>query len=392
MHSHVRSIRSFGLHGAFVGALVALGLLMMFVMVCEGVERYVGALIGRGQKYEVVAAVGIAMGGVLVAWRGLLAYRRSVALEETVRNAIRGQTQDRLRNAIEHLGHVSGSVRLGGAYELVHLARDVEELRLTVLDVLCAHVRRTTRDCEYRIGYRTEPSEEVSSILGLLFVQEHRIFEGSRIDLRDSYLVGIDLRGARLRGADLRGATLCGGCLEEAHLQEAALAGAGAHGLNLRRARLQMAVLTDARLYGADLSESGLQAADLRGVRMQAAVISGAQMQGARFGDSQLQGVRCRPRVENETFRKRIQNSAGVAGEVSGATFAGGLSSRLVAAMVGSLSTEGGPLMESTLREHVGGEPLHAPPTGGGVDLQPYTQPDGDAWIEECVDPDMPVL
>ena len=35
-----------------------------------------------------------------------------------------GQRQDRLKNAIEHLGHKSDSVRLGGAYELFHLAKD----------------------------------------------------------------------------------------------------------------------------------------------------------------------------------------------------------------------------------------------------------------------------
>ena len=38
----------------------------------------------------------------------------------------------------------SDSVRLGGAYELFHLAQDTEELRQTVLDILYAHIRRTT--------------------------------------------------------------------------------------------------------------------------------------------------------------------------------------------------------------------------------------------------------
>ena len=64
-------------------------------------------------------------------------------------NAEMGLRQERLKNAIEHLGHSSDSVRLGGAYELFHLAEDTESLRQSVLDVLCAHIRRTTVEIEY---------------------------------------------------------------------------------------------------------------------------------------------------------------------------------------------------------------------------------------------------
>ena len=64
--------------------------------------------------------------------------------------AEQGQRQERLKTAIEHLGHESDSVRMGGAYELFHLAKDVEELRPTALDILCAHVRLKTGESKYR--------------------------------------------------------------------------------------------------------------------------------------------------------------------------------------------------------------------------------------------------
>jgi len=41
---------------------------------------------------------------------------------EANKNTESGQRQERLRSAIEHLGHEQVSVRLGGAYELFHLA------------------------------------------------------------------------------------------------------------------------------------------------------------------------------------------------------------------------------------------------------------------------------
>ena len=103
------------------------------------------------------------MGGVLVALQALMSYKRAKAMEQTaeaqadaakaqadaVSKTEQGQRQDRLKNAIEHLGHESDSVRLGGAYELFHLAEDTEDLRQTVLDILCAHIRRTTGESKY---------------------------------------------------------------------------------------------------------------------------------------------------------------------------------------------------------------------------------------------------
>ena len=69
-------------------------------------------------------------------------------------------------------------MRLGGAYELFHLAQDTNELRQTVFDILCAHIRRTTGEEKYRETHKSKPSEEVQSLLTLLFVQEHEVFKG----------------------------------------------------------------------------------------------------------------------------------------------------------------------------------------------------------------------
>ena len=150
------------------------------------------------------------MGGILIALQALMSYKRAKAMETTaeaqadaakaqadaVSKTEQGQRQDRLKNAIEHLGHEKDSVRLGGAYELFHLAKDIKELRQTVLDILCAHIRQTTGDDGYRETHKSKPSEEVQSLLTLLFVQEYEVFKGCHINLQGSWLNGAKSQGS----------------------------------------------------------------------------------------------------------------------------------------------------------------------------------------------------
>ena len=299
--------------GILSALLVVLLAAFLAVMWGEGVEKYVAALLGLPRKSDLLKFVGIAMGGILVALQALASHRRAKAMEESATaqaeaareqakanlNTERGQRQERLKNAIEHLGHASDSVRLGGAYELFHLAQDNEELRQTVLDVLCAHLRRTTGERTYREHHASEPSEEVRSLLNLLFVQEHEVFKDLRIDLQGSWLNGADLVQARLQEAFLLGVHLQGAELLWAHLQEASLANACLHKARLLGACLQKANLFEADLQEADLSSvylqdarlqrANLQDADLHGANLEGAACNGANLQGANLRGTQLQ-------------------------------------------------------------------------------------------------------
>ena len=210
------------------------------------------------------------------------------------KNTEQGQRQERLKNAIEHLGNASGSVRLGGAYELFHLAEDEDEdtaegkkdLCQTVLDILCAHIRRTTGEPKYRDKYSSNPSEEIpseeiQSLLNLLFVQEHEVFTGHDINLQGRCLNGSNLNKARLEKADLRGAQLHGASLMEAQL----------HGADLRGAQLHGAYLWDAPLHGAFIFDAPLHGAHLRGAQLHGAHLRGAQLRGANLTSAQLHGA-----------------------------------------------------------------------------------------------------
>ena len=278
-------------------ALVALliGLLVVFVIVGVFDPAWVyGFFFGEvkdAEKSRILEFIGVGMGGVLLAIGATIANRRAVAMEVTNRGAEDERRQERLRNAIGYLGHGSDSVRLGGAYELFHLARDTEDLGQTVLDILCAHIRRTTGEAGYREEHRSKPSEEVQSLLTLLFVQEHAVFRGCRIDLQESWLKGAMLRSARLQGALLTGVWLKGADLVEARLQGAELFRARLQGAELDEAHLQRANLREAHLQGAELFRARLQGAKLAEAHLQGAILTRAHLQGAELDEAHLQGA-----------------------------------------------------------------------------------------------------
>ena len=269
------------------------------VILFDDVENVLGKGLGLpGQKNAILTFLGLSMGGVLLVMQTIIANRRAEAMEKAAleqakanENTEKGQRQERLKNAIEHLGHDSISIRMGGAYELFHLAQDTEELRQTVLDILCAHIRQTTSDKKYQEDHKSKPSEETQSLLNLLFVQEHEIFKDCHINLRGSWLNGVNLLGARLEKAVLIKAHLHEVNLSEADLHEADLEGAYLCGAKLIGANLQKADFEEADLHQADLTNIRLQSANLVKAQLRDAKLGGGWLQGAKFGKAQLQGA-----------------------------------------------------------------------------------------------------
>ena len=231
-------IRKEPLLSGLIGALGLVFVVFVAVMLFDCVEADILKLLGleKDEKNAALKFLGIGMGGAVLALQALIANKRAQAMENTAKaqadaakaqaqateeqatankNTEQGQRQERLKNAIEHLGHEKVSVRLGGTYELFHLARDGEEkeLRQTVLAILCAHIRQTTGEDKYQKEHPSKPSEEVQSLLTLLFVQEHKVFTGLDINLEGSWLNGSNLAQARLEKADLWGAELHGASL-----------------------------------------------------------------------------------------------------------------------------------------------------------------------------------
>lgn len=267
-----------------------------------GIVSELSALSGAG---EVLQFLGIGIAGTVLMLQALIANRRAKAMEDAAAaqagaagahatanlNAEKGQRQERLKNAIEHLGSSSESVRLGGAYELFHLAEDTASLRQTALDILCAHIRRTTREDWYKEEYTSKPSGEIESLLAQLFVYGHKVFSGHRVNLSESWLNGADLSRARLPRADLRSAHLDKAILEDAQLEGTNLLEAHLNGARLGHACLRDASLVFVQMAGAYLEYAELQGANILGGHLAGTVLRYGSLQGANLMSAQLYGV-----------------------------------------------------------------------------------------------------
>ena len=348
-------------------------------------------------KNEILKFLGIGMGGVLLAIQAVMSYMRAKAMEDAANaqagateqqakaneNAERGLRQERLKNAIEHLGHRSDSVRLGGAYELFHLAQDTETLRQTVLDILCAHIRRTTGEAEYRVKHRSKPSEEIQSLLTLLFVQEHEVFKGLHINLQGSWLNGAKLENARLEKANLLGVYLQKARLKGAHLQEADLLGAYLQSANLTETHMQGVDIWGAHLQGASLVKAYLQGTNIWGAQLQGANILDAQFQGSDLSGAQLQGVASNTPEPFLGLVKRIRGAIGRQSDLSGVIFEGGLNQEDVNSLVEGLSYEDAKVLREKLTPHIDKPTSHELPENSGAVTGAYTQEEAEEWIAE---------
>ncbi len=442
--------------------IVLLTLLVgIFVIVMSSENpKWIFDLLGVAEKgepkYEVLKFLGIGMGGILVALQALMSYKRAKAMEDTAyaqarateeqteanHHTAQGQQQNRFRNAIEHLGHEKDSVRLGGAYELFHLAQDTEELRQTVLDILCAHIRWTTSENEYQKKHKvpedvesavSKPSEEVQSLLNLLFVKDHDVFQGLRADLGGSWMVGADLSTARLEsavlvGVDLQKADLIRAKLQGANLRGAQLQGANLEGANLQRAnltwtylertnlketklqgadltiaKLQMAKLGGAQLQGANLTKANLQRVNLQRAKLQGVVLWAAELQGVDLKEAQLQaanlwaaklqeanltGAQLQGVISEKncliSFEKRIRTQTGKESDLSGITFEGALGQGTLDCIVGEyLIIEETKKLREKLTRHLDKPKSNKLPKNSGAITGTYTTEDAEEWIAE---------
>ena len=387
---------------ALIGLVIGLATSFVVVMFSEQPEwifKFLGVTKMEEPKYETLKFLGIGMGGVLVALQALMAYKRAKALEDTAKaqaDAVLktegGQRQDRLKNAIEHLGHESESVRLGGAYELFHLAEDTKELRQTVLDILCAHIRQTTAEVHYREAHESKPSEQIQSLLTLLFMQEHGVFRGLRINLQESWLNGVDLRDAYMERAVFTKAYLRDAIFDSAHLLDANFREAHLQGAALSSAHLQAVDFIEAHLQGANLFSANLQGAQLFGANLQGARLDFASLQGARLGGARLQatdlamahlhGVNSfSPRA---TFADRIQQSIDQETDMGNVVFAGGLEIRDLNSICKDLPEKKAVKLRDKLIPHIGKPESNELPKGDyHVLTGSYTEEEAEKWIAD---------
>jgi hypothetical protein len=187
-------------------------------------------------------------------------WRRVKAGDKTAAVAEQGHLTDRYTKAIEQLGKLENGepnleVRLGGIYALERIAYDSPRDQQTIMEVLCAYVRRNAvpppapPPSEPPAGESpddTPPAEEkprvdiqaILTVIGRRQRGNRREKKPFVIDLSGTYLNGANLWRAHLEGANLTKAHPKGAILPEAHLERADLTTAHMEGVDLRGAHL----------------------------------------------------------------------------------------------------------------------------------------------------------
>ena len=416
-------------------------LLLAIVFVVTGLGwSGVPWFLGESSKKAALSFIGVAMGGTLLALNAVASHRRAKAMERAAKaqaNAMNaqaeankqtehGRRQERFRDAIEHLGHQSPAVRLGGRYELYNLAKETPELRQTVLNILCTFVRQTTTEDDYRDRHKSRPSLEIQDLLTLVFVRHPDVFQGCRIDLEESWLNGADLGEARLWNANLRGVSLSKGRLARAELQRAMLVGADLRGAHLSHASLQESNLFQARmeacyllhaqlqnaniaagrltgaylggavLLGTDLSNASMYGTNLTNANMSGAALAFSSVQGAILQDADMRGVTAREWCPSIKFADRITGLIGVDGDHSGMTYSGihGDRARQLVESVELVDKQKARTVEARLAPHIGCDLRRGLPEVRGIATGAFGEDEAKRWIarHEQAMADVPVL
>lgn len=256
------------------------------------------------------------------------------------------ENKKELEERTKELEHKSPKIRSRAINKLCGLAKSGYRLELITKD-LCAHLRHTTQNNDYKKKYKNKPSDEIRSLfneLNKLNAIAGKESKTSYLDLSGSYLAGVitkdaclnyaDLSRIQLQNAKLRGAQMRGVNLEEAQLQKTNLEKAQMQGVSLNDAQLQKAQLSNAQLQGAglyhaqlqgaNLEDAQLQGANLEGANLMAAYLRGTQLQGSKLMSAQLQGASSS--FFSYTFViDRIKDRSDKATELEKVIFSGGL-------------------------------------------------------------------
>ncbi len=195
---------------------------------------------GNTPKLEFIKLIGWGMSGLLAILGVMGLFQRAAALDKQNEMTEKGHIHERFKAAIEHLGTKRVSVRIAAFYEFYRLAEIESDLKEPIFDILCAHLRKSTKDKNYQ-KKKEEPDItehkkiEIQSLLDILF-KEHKdklIFDG---------LVA-NLEGANLQDANLQNAKLQNANLQYVNLQNAKLFGANLQNASLIKADLRRAIM-----------------------------------------------------------------------------------------------------------------------------------------------------
>ncbi len=286
---------------------------MLWVMVsvikdCDIKEGFMGCAgyMEEKDKPEFIKLIGLGISGIIATFGVVGLLRRAASVDEQNKLTEKGHVHERFKAATEHLSNEkSVSSRIAAFNEFYHIAEIELDLRKTIFDILCAHLRQTTKHTDYKPEEREledgnkeiKPTEEVQSLLDVLFKPTNEyilIFEDLEVNLAEVNLQGADLEGAYLEGAKMQKANLQNAKMQGANLRYANLQNAKMQGANLRYANLEEADLRYVNLQDANLEDAKMRYAKMQDAKMQEADLEGADLRYANLQDAKMQNANLR--------------------------------------------------------------------------------------------------
>ena len=295
--------------------------LILLIIACPFICLFVSKVTGLnwGEPYTLGLSLKdfitpwIAFWGVLGVVLGVIQMQRRISIQEKQQETQKEQMQiqqKQLRNTrfssgVELLGNDNESARIGGVYNLHFLADEyADEYLLPVCEIFCAHVCTITSDAKYRKKYSEKPSNEIQTIVKLLFKQEENdklIFDNCKKNLTGVFLHGADFHRTTLNHVTLKKATLShvdfgSAALSDVDFTGASLSdvdfwGAALNGVNFREATLNSVDLSGATLSPVILSGATLTSVDLSGATLNSVCFVEATLNNIDFWDTILKNV-----------------------------------------------------------------------------------------------------
>ncbi len=169
----------------------------------------------NGELLKIILTV---IGGLGIFLSLYIAYRRAKSFEKNVANQTKmislqndqlfitrkAQTDERFKNAVEHLGQSEQPIILGGVSELIQIAKEAAvEYSEIVFNILCSYVRAKAYK-ETRPTF--DPNDIIiQTIINYLFKSistTNILFEKYSADLQKTNLVGFDLNNCNFDNAN----------------------------------------------------------------------------------------------------------------------------------------------------------------------------------------------
>lgn len=193
----------------------------------------------------------------------------------------KSQRDSRFSKGIELLGNVNESARTGGAYSLCFLAKEYPtDFAKPVFEILCSHIRTLTSSWAYKTEHAINPSNEVQSIMGLLFREGTftLYLSNAYVDLSNCYFRGISLSEANLENVNF----------SYTHLENSHLYKANLRGTKLNFAYLSESILAEANMEYAEINQGLMANTIFMGAKMDSVQIKGCDVSASDFSSATL--------------------------------------------------------------------------------------------------------